>query len=216
MGEELSAWHEEQIEKTAARRLSPLALSPLRFVFSIPFATLWLASAFLALPYFRYFATGAPVHGGITTHWVLDPPKEGYSLFYPFPLFTLAAIAGGVWWRRSRAAGRAALADEAAWLKTLPYPVVGYPAIYGNESHRYRIHLKFATRPDLERLRDILTGIDACITAERLDDYPKLVVEYPRDNEARNARRFSATFHAVAGVLAQIHAEHPIELVELR
>lgn len=49
-----------------------------------------------------------------------------------------------------------------------------------------------------------------------MDDYPKLIVEYPRDNEARNTRRFSATFHAVAGVLAQIHAEHPIELVELR
>jgi hypothetical protein len=208
-------WRTAEIEKTAVRRISPLALNPLRFMFSIPFFTLWLGSAFVSIPYFRYFATGAPVHGGITTRWVLDPTKEGYALFYPFPVLTLLAIVGAVWWRRCRAAGRVALAAEAEWAKTLPFPIIGYPDVFGHEDERYRMKLEFATRPDLEKLRDILAGIDPYVTAETLGDYPKFIATYPRDHEARNTQRFAATFHAIAAVLARVHAEHPIELLEV-
>ena len=105
----LEAEQSDEARRAARWRLSPLALHPLRFTFSLPFWIAWTASVLMAIPYFRWFVTGVPVHGSDKTgsKWVLDPTKEGYLLFYPFVIFSTIVVAGIVWKVIAKRAGNA-------------------------------------------------------------------------------------------------------------
>jgi hypothetical protein len=209
-----------EAQKQAMWRLSPLALNPLRFVLTIPGFMVWGVSFMMAFPYFRYFISGAPVHGFSKTggRWVLDPAKDGYALFYVFVAATLPMLAAFVWKSRAWAAGRRRFAEETAWVEALRFAVLGYPAALGADEHRYKLTIYFTGRVPDQSFADVARGVDSYLRDEgRGSGYLRLVADYPRDDPpARNAQRFATTLHELVGrVLTPLLAEHPIDRIEL-
>lgn len=215
---EINQLEDERAVKAAAWRLSPLAMQPFRFLMTLPFYTLWGLSVAMAFPYFRYFATGAPVHGSSRdgSRWVLDPTKEGYTLFYPFVLLTALLIAGIVWKRIAWRAGRRRAAEEAAWAQTLPFPVAGYPTAVGAHDHRYKLVVYFVDRAPQSSLADVMKGIEPCVNDTSIGKRSRFTIDYPDGPPPPNAQRFVIAMHAFADVvLVPLHAERPIEHVEV-
>ena len=210
----------------AVWRLSPLVPRDLGWLFGAaqPIGVVLIFIVMSGLLYLRYFANGGhPVEGGgrMGGSFVFDPKTDGYGLFYLFIATLLLAIAILVWAYLARRAGKRRYAEERAFAQALPFSLLGYPAVLGESGDEYAIDLYFVDKePEREKLVGLLTDIDGFIKdkdpARRSRPGWHFAAKYPAlEASGNNAQRFVGTVRAITGGLSMMHAQYPIDRIEL-
>ena len=211
----------------AVWRLSPLVPRDLGWLFGAaqPIGVVLIFIVLSGLLYLRYFANGGhAVEGGgrMGGSFVFDPQKDGYGLFYLFVATMLVVLGGLVWAFLAKRAGQRWYADERAYADELPFSVFGYPAVVGEHESEYQIDIYFvAEEPDSEKLVGLLMGIDGLIKHKDPDrkhgaDGWHFIAVYPKgEASGSNAQRFVGAVRAITGGLVAMHAQYPIDRMEL-
>lgn len=205
---------EERERKLAARRMSPLARK-LTFPYGVKLAYVifYLTTFAMALPYFRYFVTGAPVHGSSHgSKWVLDPTKEGYTLLWPFVIMSVPLLVALVMRPFATRDARRRMLKEETWLATLPFPIVGYPQLVGADSRYRHIEIQYLHTPDHERLQDIIRGIDSRLDCRHNSNIITLDLKLENAHQA-GCLLFDLVRPLCEVVLLKMLAEYPIHQV---
>ncbi len=210
----------------AAWRLSPLVPRDLGWLFAFvqPIGVALIFIVACGVMYLRYFANGGhPIEkpGRSGGSVIFDPKTDGYGLFYLFIATLLVAIVIVVWAFLAKRAGRRTYAEERAYSQELPFSLLGYPAVVGEHESTYSIDIYFVDKePDHGKLAGLLTDIDGFIKDDDRDRRRRsgwhFTADYPKgEASGNNAQRFVGTVRALTGALVTMHAQYPIDRIEL-
>ena len=179
---------------------------------------IWGTSTFFAIPYFRYFIKGAPVkvgggkYGGV---YILDPPNDGYGLFYPFIVSTTLVmvyyIIGWIAKKRVPAINK----REEDWAISQPFPIDNWPNVLGaNDDERVYIKVYYKSNtPNESKMENIARSFneyDGYYRNEReLKDEFKIKFN---DSGKRSGYRLYKRFHnLMENVFLPIHQDFPLK-----
>jgi hypothetical protein len=214
----------EYLDKMIALNISPFANAlRINYFLKIVIPMIWIASLAMAYPYFVFFMSGETVDGfdyKSSSHWTLNPAVDGYGLFWPFAILTTGIVVYGILWLIATANANS-FKKEFAWLKTLPFPILGYPGVLESDSrNRFEISIHYMGRPPENLFVDnVIRGLNKEIAYDRRYVVDLLKIDFSSEwsPSSKSGFKFHKLLHLLSDrVLVPLHDQYPINQIRVK